>query len=106
MKITIKVAKDFSDAPGGRYRKDGEFSGEAFREDVLVPKYDALTNDDVLIVDLDGGYGYGISFLEEVFGGMARKYGVKPIQEKIQIISNDEPDLVNKIANYIKNARQ
>ena len=33
---TINIANDFSVFPGGRYRSDGEFSGEEFRDNILI----------------------------------------------------------------------
>lgn len=70
MKITI--AKDFSDVPIGRARSDGEFTGEAFREDLLIPRLRKASADDPLVVELDGAEGYPSSFLEEAFGGLVR----------------------------------
>lgn len=34
-----KICKDFTDAPGPRFKSQGDFSGEAFREEFLVPKF-------------------------------------------------------------------
>ncbi|WP_337519562.1 STAS-like domain-containing protein, partial [Desulfovibrio sp.] len=62
---TINIANDFSVFPGGRYRSDGEFSGEEFRDNILIP---ALQKYQQVIVELDGTRGYGSSFLLEVFG--------------------------------------
>ena len=68
--IEIRVAEDFSRTPAGRYRADGPWSGEAFREDHLRP---ALRGgNQAVIVYLDGVEGYGSSFLEEAFGGLVR----------------------------------
>jgi hypothetical protein len=67
--IVIEIAKNFSPAPAGRFRSDGDFSGEAFREDHLRK---ALKNNDIVEVVLDGAYGYGSSFLDEAFGGLVR----------------------------------
>ena len=66
---TIAIASEFSRFPGGRYRADGEHSGEAFRDDLLIP---ALRSNQTVTVILDGAAGYPSSFLEEAFGGMVR----------------------------------
>jgi hypothetical protein len=68
---TIKVADIFSKTPGGRTRRDGEYSGEAFRDDILWP---VLSKGERVIVDLSGTLGYGSSFLEEAFGGLVRQH--------------------------------
>ena len=42
--------------------------------EILYPKFlEAIDSKKILTVDLDGGYGYGSSFLEESFGGLVRK---------------------------------
>lgn len=70
----IVIARDFSRYPGGRYKDDGEFSGEAFREDVLVPALNAARDTHTkVVVDIDGAAGYPASFLEEAFGGLVRE---------------------------------
>lgn len=73
----IDVGTDFSEFPAGRYRTDGDFSGEVFREDVLVP---ALRDNERVEIKLDGAMGYGSSFLEEAFGGLIRVHGMSPEQ--------------------------
>ena len=92
--MNINICKDYTDTPGGRYISQGEFSGEDFRNKLLKPK------------DLDGGYGYGSSFLEEAFGGLIRDLDedYKQALEIIQIKSNDEPSLIEDITKYIKDA--
>ena len=96
--IIINVAKEFTDAPGGRYKKDGNFSGEEFRETLLYPRYiEAIEKGEKLCVNLDGCYGYPSSFLDEAFGGLARKLNDKNILDNIEIISNDEPGIIQDI---------
>ncbi len=101
--IHIKIATDFSDAPGGRYAKEGLSSGEEFRVSILEPKYlEAKASDTKIEVDLDDGYGYLPSFLEEAFGGLARKYPNDNVVEQFVFVSNDEPSLIDKIISYMK----
>ncbi len=102
MAIRISVANDFTMTPGGRLIKEGPFSGEAFREEILLPAFlRALEDKEKLIVDLDGGYGYGSSFLDESFGGLARKLR-DPQVLSIEIVSQEEPELIDKIHLYME----
>ena len=92
--MTINIAKDYSKTPGGRFIKEGEYSGEDFREKILAPAFaKCKKNGEQLTVNLDGGYGYGSSFLEEAFGGLVRKNKDKSILQ-IKLISDEEPKLI------------
>lgn len=87
--ITIVVGRDFTPTPIGRYFSDGEYSGEAFRERVLIP---ALLRYDKVTVDLAGVIGYGSSFLEEAFGGVFdRKDRINPevVRQKLFVTTSD-----------------
>ena len=102
--ITINIATDYTKTPGGRFISEGEYSGQDFREKVLKPKFlQALENNDQLTVILEGGYGYATSFLEEAFGGLAREMRNSKIKDII-IISEEEPQLISKIQQYITDA--
>jgi hypothetical protein len=64
---------DFTRYPGGRWKKDGQYSGQEFRDTILKPALlEARAAGDTVVVSLDGVAGYGSSFLEEVFGGIVR----------------------------------
>lgn len=103
--MTINIAKDYTKTPGGRHKHEGKYSGEDFRKSILLPKYsEAKKNGEELVVDLDGGYGYAPSFLEEAFGGLVRETKDAEIQKIIQIISYEEPKLVEDIKTYITEA--
>lgn len=104
--ITLFV-KAFSITPGSRYKEEGKkaHSGEEFREDFLEPNFSlAQENNVMLIVNLDGTIGYGTSWLEEVFGGLARKAGKEKVLKGIKLISEEEPYLIEDIKQYIKDA--
>lgn len=71
----FNIGKQFSDDPQGRFYKDGQGSGEEFREEYLRVKLDELKANEQLTIILDDNVdGYGSSFLTEGFAGMV-KYG-------------------------------
>jgi len=108
--IKIKINTDFSSAPGPRKRESGAFSGEEFRERVLIPKFnEALEAGEALIIDLDGTKGYGQSFLEEAFGGLVRdmsEIDVQEISKRLAFISQEEPYLEEDIREMMRQARK
>jgi hypothetical protein len=100
----ISIAKDFSRYPAGRTRRDGEFSAERFREDVLVPALEkARAEGNQVRVVLDGVYGYSSSFLEETFGGLVRRKLFDPVwlRRSLSIYASDPI-----YAGYKKDAEQ
>lgn len=102
--ITIKISSDYTKTPGGRFIREGKYSGEDFRKTLLKPKFlEAKSKDEALTVDLDGGYGYATSFLEEAFGGLARELHDLGLLD-VKIISEEEPALIEKIHQYIVDA--
>jgi hypothetical protein len=102
MNLEINIALDFSETPGARYKTDGDFSGEDFFEKILEPKFlEIKDTENVLFVNLDNTAGYATSFLDEAFGGVARKYGKKLVLQKINFISIEEPYLIEEIKSYM-----
>jgi hypothetical protein len=103
----LSVAKAFSETPGPRSRNEGDFSGEAFLEEVLEPLFLAVRQEGrVLLVDLDGTEGYATSFLEAAFGGLTRKYSANDVLKSLQFKSDDEPYLIDEIRKYIEDANK
>jgi hypothetical protein len=104
MSIELNIAEEYTKTPGGRHKAEGKYSGEEFREVLLRPAFiKAKETNDELVVDLDGGYGYATSFLEEAFGGLARETQ-DPAVLNIRLISDEEPSLIEKILQYMKAA--
>lgn len=108
--MEINVVKEYTDKPGARYESQGSNSGEKFRDEILYPKFiEAINNNEELSIDLDGGYGYGSSFLEETFGGLVRRLkkekndNYKKVNQIIKIKSNDNNTWIEKINQYIEN---
>lgn len=105
--MLIKVSTDFSKMPGSRYISEGAFSGEKFRDEILIPKYlEAEEIGEQIDIDLDGCYGFATSFLEETFGGLVRKLNRKGLMERIKIIANDDTSLKELIYEYVKEAEE
>ena len=106
--MNLRVMERMSALPGPRYRTQGEGSGEEFRDDHLIPAFDeAIARDETLVVDMDGAkYGYPTSFLEETFGGLARKRGTAKVEQLLEIRSVTEPLLEDEIKHYVKFAER
>lgn len=105
----LDIASTYTRFPAGRYRSDGKYSGERFRDDYLIP---ALEQNGTVTVRLDGVMGYGSSFLEEVFGGLLRSERVKQserlrnldLKAVIRLESRDR-SLVDEIVEYLSSTR-
>lgn len=102
MSVTISVARDFTRFPSGRYVRNGETSGEAFRQKFLEPP---LREGQPVIVELDGTVGYGSSFLEEAFGGLVRalRLPADRVLGLLKVVTADET-LLEEVTGYIKEA--
>jgi hypothetical protein len=99
-KIEVDMARDFTRYPAGRLSADGEFTGERFRTEFLVPPLRAGKKIRLL---LDGAMGYGSSFLEEAFGGLTRVEGFtsEEILQRIEFVT-DDPSLFSEIKEYLR----
>lgn len=86
--IKLKMT-NFTDTPGGRFKKHGPYSGEEYFETVLEP---ALLNYDQIVLDLDRTYGYPIGFLDQVFGSVTKEQATK-----LTFVSEEDPELVGRI---------
>ncbi|EGR3229029.1 hypothetical protein DC859_25185 [Vibrio parahaemolyticus] len=88
----------------GRYRTDSKKSGEALREDHLVP---LLNEDDAAITVKLNTSGLSSGFLEEAFGGLVRVHGFTKDEliQRLSLLSEDRPDVIESIWEYITEAQ-
>jgi STAS-like domain of unknown function (DUF4325) len=99
---TLHIASQFSRTPGAGRREVGPKSGQEFREVLLEPAFQrVMAEHAVLLVDLDGGYGYCSDFLAEAFGGLAGRFGATAVHKHLLIKTKDEPYLEKDIWGYI-----
>jgi len=106
-RVILNLVDVYTDSPGCRYESEMPFSGERFRKELLRPAIsDAILNHKVLVVNMDGAFGYSCAFLEEAFGGLIRVEGetFKKIRPHLEIISKEEPYLIEEIMKYMKEA--
>lgn len=106
MNQTISVARDFSPYPAGRFRTDGKFSGQAFREDLLQPRIRDLAEGETLTVAFDGVKGCGSSVIDEAFAGLVRNEVVTKefLRTRISITTGGDArqaDLVERVKQNI-----
>lgn len=96
----IDLVKDFNPNPYGRYREDGDSSGQAFREDVLVPALEKHVN---VIVDLSGTNRYSLSFLSEISEGLIvdSGYSADDVLDRVTFEHSELPSLVSTITDFI-----
>lgn len=98
----IVVAKDFTDAPGARYRTDGKKSAEEFLETLLKPRFlAAKEKTGALLVDLDGTWGYASSFISGSFGALAKEFGASTVYRHLTLKSDEDALLLEKIRQEI-----
>jgi len=93
MKV-INIAKDFSKIPAGKFLTDGPFPGEAFRKQLIA----AIQENDEVIVNLDGGCGYGSSFIDGAFGDLELEVDT----DKLSFVSEEDKELIIEVWYYIK----
>ena len=107
VKDKIIIATDFSDHPGSRYRKDGEYSGEQFLEEILLPKFEKSVKEDyILFIDLDKVFGYPSSFVSGSFGKLSMDKTAELVLKHIQFKSDENPIRLEKIIREIKDPRR
>lgn len=104
IKDTLVIASEFKDNPGARDREDGPHSGQEFLEDFLLPRFNkAKLQGYILLIDLDGVWGYPSSFVSGSFGRLAMEIGDEILLKHLKFKSDKNPIRIEKIINEIKN---
>lgn len=99
---TIKVV-DWHSTPKFRFKSEYDFSGEVFRDEILVP---ALKKYQHVHVDLTGYNRYGPSFIDEAFANIIRKGIFSPefLEEHLSYSHEHLPRVVEQIDQKIDKA--
>ena len=96
--IYINIANSFSEYCGGRSRNSGKHSAEQFYEEILQPKFlEAIGSNRALTINLDGGAGFAVSFLDEAFGRLSFTFGSGICKERLSIVSNEVPEYIDDV---------
>lgn len=104
IKDTIVIAKDFKDNPGARERADGPNSGQEFLEEILLPRFNqAVENNYILLIDLDGVWGYPSSFISGSFGKLSMERGAELLLKHLKFKSDMNPLRIDKVIAEINN---
>jgi len=104
IKDTIIICKDFKDNPGARDREDGPHSGQQFLEDILLERFNkAVEGNYLLLIDLDGVWGYPSSFIGGSFGKLSIDRGSEILLKHLRFKSDKNPLRIDKIINEINN---
>lgn len=107
VKDKIVIATDFTTTPGARYRKDGDFSGEQFLDEILLVKFEkAVLDNYIVLIDLDKVWGYPSSFVSGSFGKLSIAKGADLVLKHIQFKSDENPIRLEKVISEIKNPRK
>ena len=102
--IEYKFIDSYSPYPGGRYIRLGVFSGEDFRDRVLIPIFE---NGDKINIDATGvKTSFSPSFLDESFGELAKRYGIEKFNDTVTLFSSDNNSLTDKMIYYVNKAVQ
>jgi hypothetical protein len=101
-KIYFKISTDYTRTPGPRYEKEGPYSAELLLRTKLDALFrEAMESNRVLSIDLDDTAGYATSFLEGIFGALARKYTKSKVLKFIEIVAEKKPWYKEESLEYI-----
>jgi hypothetical protein len=90
----IIYIKDFTEYPGLRHCSISDDSGEEYYHSILNNAFkNSYEKKERLVINIDFTAGYAPSFLDEAFGNLIYDFGIDTVNNLLEIVSLQEPDL-------------
>lgn len=90
----IIYIKDFTEYPGLRHCSISDDSGEEYYHSTLNHAFkNSYEKKQKLVINIDFTAGYAPSFLDEAFGNLIYDFGLETVNNLLEIVSEQEPDL-------------
>jgi hypothetical protein len=99
----LSIAEEFSRTPGPRSKKEGPFSAEEFWEKLVSRFENAMKTGGKLLIDMDGAAGYGTSFIDGTFGGLARQYTTDVVKQFLDVKCDQDTVILEEVWENINN---
>jgi len=100
--IHHKLSDDYTHLPGGRLVSQGDYSGEHWYNNYLLPLFEqAINGYKTLVLDFDDIAGTSTGFLDEAFGRLVDNYG-SLVPLNIEIVCSDDPYLKDEVMDIIE----
>ncbi len=99
MKTTRITLRDWTRFPGGRFKDDGDHSGQEFREQFLEA---SVKSGESFEIDFNGIFTAGWSFLDEALGHYVTELGESEFRKRFFIIADDDPDILEEVEAVIE----
>lgn len=104
IKDTIMIAQEFGDTAGARDYEDGEYSGKEFYDKYLLPRFTkAVEEKYILLIDLQGFWGWPSSFVSGSFGILSKKFTSEVVLNHLTFKSEANPMKIEKAKYIIEN---
>lgn len=104
IKDTLIIAKEFGDTAGARDYEDGEFSGKEFYDKFLLNRFKKAKEEGyILLIDIDGFWGWPSSFVSGSFGLLSMEYDSETVLKHLDFKSDKNPLKITKAIYEINN---
>lgn len=103
IKDILVIAKEFGDTAGARDYEDGDFSGTEFLDKFLRERFkNAVEGKYILLIDIDGFWGWPSSFVSGAFGALSKEFGKDLVLSHLNFKSDNNKMKIEKVLNEIK----